>query len=332
MAGIDHLEAEAFSALGAVPIVWIDLADADAHRRARALRRDTRAIVGGIDAAGLLPPVDEAGFDLLLSAHSDPPRPWVGSPDTAQAVRSISDAVARAPIAAGVAARLLHMGEHLAFADGIELESLAYSTLLGSATFRTWRAARDAGPTRDDKGPYLRVAREDDAVTITLARPATRNGMSAGMRDALHESLCAVLDDPSLPRLVLRGDGGCFSTGGVPGEFGTATDLAMAHAVRTLRSCALRLHELGERARVELHGACIGSGIEIPAAAALRHALPGAFFQLPELAMGLIPGAGGTVTLPRAIGRHRACWMMLSGRRISARIAADWGLVTPRAP
>jgi enoyl-CoA hydratase/carnithine racemase len=91
------------------------------------------------------------------------------------------------------------------------------------------------------------------------------------------------------------------------------------------------LHELGDRATVHLHGACIGSGIEIAAAAAHRHAEPGAFFQLPELAMGLIPGAGGTVSVARAIGRHRTCYLVLSGRRLPRDMAAHWGLVTPVA-
>ncbi|MET0138311.1 MAG: enoyl-CoA hydratase/isomerase family protein [Sphingobium sp.] len=329
MDGIDHVEAERYSALGMEPIVWIDLADDDAQARARRLRRDTSAVVGGVDRAGHLPPVDDTRFDLLLSAHPAPPRPWVANPDPAAAARAMTDAVLRAPVAASVTVHLLRVGGSLDFAGAIALESLAYSTLLGGDAFRRWRAAHpgDAGtaPTR----PYLRFEREGDVVTVTLDDPAGRNGMAAGMRDALHEALCAVLDDPSRPRLILQGDGACFSTGGALGEFGTATDLAGAHAIRTLRSCARRLHELGDRAQVILHGACIGSGIEIPAAAAHRHARPDAFFQLPELAMGLVPGAGGTVTVPRAIGRHRACYMMLSGRRIARRVAVDWGLVAP---
>jgi enoyl-CoA hydratase/carnithine racemase len=105
----------------------------------------------------------------------------------------------------------------------------------------------------------------------------------------------------------------------------------MAHYIRSLRSCAMLLMALGERATVHLHGACIGSGIEIAAAAGRRVAHPDAFFQLPEVAMGLIPGAGGTVTINRAIGRHRAAYIALSGRRFSARIGLEWGLATDMA-
>lgn len=173
----------------------------------------------------------------------------------------------------------------------------------------------------------VRYDREGDTVTLTLANPATRNAMSATMRDALYAALAGVIEDPSEPSLVLRGEGRCFSTGGELAEFGTASDLAAAHLVRTRRSAALLLHRLGSRAEVRLHGACIGSGIEIAAAAARRVATPETIFQLPELRMGLIPGAGGTVTIARAIGRQRTAWLALSGRRIGAARALDWGLI-----
>ncbi|MDO7842250.1 enoyl-CoA hydratase/isomerase family protein [Sphingomonas immobilis] len=327
MAAIDHLEAEAFSALGERPIVWIDLADAGAPARARALSRDTTAIVGGIDRAGAVPVVEPDAFDLLLTTRPAAPAPWVTVRDPLAAAQAIAAAVARAPIAAAAAARVLRIGAGLPFGDALQLESFAYSTLLGGAAFRAWRAAQPDRAMPVAAGPPLAVARDGDVVTITLARPESRNGICAGMRDALHEALCAALDDPSSPCVVLRGEGACFSTGGVLAEFGTATDLAQADAVRMLRSCALRLHELGDRATAMLHGACIGSGIEIPAAAAHRFAAPGSFFQLPELGIGLMPGAGGTVSVARAIGRHRTGYMLLSGRRIPRDVAAGWGLV-----
>jgi enoyl-CoA hydratase/carnithine racemase len=81
---------------------------------------------------------------------------------------------------------------------------------------------------------------------------------------------------------------------------------------------------------VELHGACIGAGIELPAFAGEVKAHGGTWFQLPELAMGLIPGAGGTVSLPRRIGRWRTAWMALSGSRLELDTALEWGLVDGR--
>jgi enoyl-CoA hydratase/carnithine racemase len=65
----------------------------------------------------------------------------------------------------------------------------------------------------------------------------------------------------------------------------------------------------------------------MPAAAARVTARPGTTFRLPEVGMGLIPGAGGTATIPRRIGRHRAAWMALSGREIDLETALAWGLV-----
>ncbi|AYJ85067.1 enoyl-CoA hydratase/isomerase family protein (plasmid) [Sphingomonas paeninsulae] len=331
VADIDHLDAEAFSALGSTPIVWIDVAEPGAAARAETLSRTTQAIIGGIDRGGECCRFDVGFYDLVLTSKVAPAAPWISVADPWKAAESITAAVVRNPIAASATAQVLRMGGNLPFEQALQLESFAYSTLLGGAEFRAWRAAQPNRAPPESSGPYLHISRDNDLVTVTFARPAERNGICAGMRDALHEAICAVLDDPSAPALVLKGDGACFSTGGDLAEFGTATDLAAAHAIRTLRSCALRLYELGDRATVMLHGACIGSGIEIPAAAAHRHALPGAFFQLPELGMGLMPGAGGTVSIARAIGRHRTCYMVLSGRRITAETAAHWGLVSPVA-
>jgi enoyl-CoA hydratase/carnithine racemase len=86
---------------------------------------------------------------------------------------------------------------------------------------------------------------------------------------------------------------------------------------------------------VALHGACIGAGIEVAAFAGDVTATEGAFFQLPEVGFGLVPGAGGTVSLPRRIGRQRTAWLALSGARIDTSTARAWGLVdrvsgTPR--
>lgn len=328
MVDIDHLEAEAFSALGASPIVWVDVHEAGAERQARRWADTTAAIVAGVDRRGTCPPIDPSAYDLLVSASPDPPAPWTSVRDVDRTSSAITMAVTRAPVAASVLAQVLRAGAMLPFADALAIESLGYSTLLGGTAFRAWRASRAPHGVSPESGPFVRIDRCGDVVTITLARLGSRNAICAGMRDALYEALCAVLDDPTAPRLVLRGAGRAFSTGGDLAEFGRATDLAGAHAVRTLRSCTRLLHDLGDRATVNLHGACVGSGIEIAAAATHRYALPGAFFQLPELAMGLIPGAGGTVSIARAIGRHRTCYLALSGRRIPRDKAAQWGLVT----
>jgi enoyl-CoA hydratase/carnithine racemase len=147
------------------------------------------------------------------------------------------------------------------------------------------------------------------------------------MRDAFVEALQLALADPSIEEIVLRGDGDSFCSGGDLAEFGSHPDPATAHAIRTTRSPAQLIGRLSSRIRVEVHGACLGAGIELPAFADHVVATEDAFFQLPEVALGLIPGAGGTVSLPRRIGRQRTAWLGLSGSRIDAQTALAWGLV-----
>ena len=152
------------------------------------------------------------------------------------------------------------------------------------------------------------------------------------MRDALAEALAFAADHPEAPPVVLSGEGPSFSTGGDLDEFGAAADPGWAHLIRTLRSPARAVHDLGERVIVRAHGACVGAGIEVSAAAARLVAAPGASFRLPEVSMGLVPGAGGTASIPRRIGRQRACWMAITGDDIDLETALAWGLVDAVEP
>ena len=168
--------------------------------------------------------------------------------------------------------------------------------------------------------------------SVTLDRPARHNAFSAQMRDELLAALDVAKLDPTVVEVVLRGAGPSFCAGGDLAEFGTTPDPATAHLVRVARSAGLAVNglvvdRLGARVRVELHGACIGAGIEIPAFAETVVATPDAWFRLPELSMGLVPGAGGTVSIPRRIGRWRTAWLLLTGRDLAAATALEWGLV-----
>jgi enoyl-CoA hydratase/carnithine racemase len=100
-----------------------------------------------------------------------------------------------------------------------------------------------------------------------------------------------------------------------------------AHAVRLRQSVGRAIEAVRERVVVHLHGACAGSGIELPAFAGHVIAAPDVRISLPELALGLIPGAGGTVSLPRRIGRHRTARLALTGEPVDAATALSWGLV-----
>jgi enoyl-CoA hydratase/carnithine racemase len=88
----------------------------------------------------------------------------------------------------------------------------------------------------------------------------------------------------------------------------------------------------GDRTTAYLHGPCVGSGIELAAFCGTVRAQPDTTISLPEVRLGLIPGAGGTVSLPRRIGRQNTAWLALSGRAIDAATALDWGLVDALEP
>lgn len=334
--GVDRLEIELFSAIGPYPLLVFETSGGGLVSARRAAEAGLQAVIIGVDFTGDCPNVDGALFDVLLSVADRPAFPYVGVVNgrMGECVSGLEREIRRSPLASAILCRVMRMGEGRSLSEAIAIESLAYSTLLGGGEFRRWLgASRKAVPAAaSGSWPHLRIERDQDAVTVTLSDPATRNAFGAGMRDALFEALAMVLDDPSQPRLVLKADGACFSVGGDLAEFGTAHDLAASHAVRTLRANADLLDRLGDRAEVHLHGACIGAGFEIPMAAAQRYAAPDAFFQLPEISMGLIPGAGGTATVGRAVGRHRASYLALTGRRMRVRDVADWGVARVRSP
>lgn len=329
------LAADVYSPLGERKAAVFDLNDAGARAEALSLAGRVGAVLIGLARGPGFHPEEASALDVALSDDPAAPAPFVGvGPERLEAeAQALKAAIEANPIAASVLCQVLRVGEGLGVREALVLESAAYSALLGGGEFRRWLSRRGPPPARPPEaergGELVVYRREGELVTLTLSAPQERNAMSAAMRDALFEALAAVLDDPSRPRVILRGEGACFSTGGALWEFGQAGDLAAAHMARTQHSCALLLHELGERAEAQLHGACIGSGLEIPMAASRRLFAPGAFVQLPEIAMGLIPGAGGTASLPRAIGRQRTAYLALRGRRFRADALAGWGLGAP---
>jgi len=240
-------------------------------------------------------------------------------------------AVQHVPLAAGCLAGLLRHGEHRSIEAGLVAESTAYSTLQGGPEFARWLESHTKRPMSDEGAP-LRVWRELDTLHLRLDRSHKHNAFSAAVRDALCEGLELAIADTSIREVVLSGEGTSFSSGGDLDEFGSLPDPATAHAVRTTRSPARLLARCADRVRCELQGACVGAGVELPAFAARVSASEDAFFQLPELAMGLVPGAGGTVSLPRRIGRQRTAWLALSGERLDAETALAWGLVDELRP
>jgi Enoyl-CoA hydratase/isomerase len=247
------------------------------------------------------------------------------------ALDRIAENSARAPLTATTLALLLRGQEDRSIGAGLVAESAAYSVLQSGPEFAAWRAAHLARAERDD-GPRVRVTRDGAVLAITLTRPRRRNALDAAMRDELADALRVAAADPSLVRVELRGEGSAFCAGGDLDEFGTRADPATAHAIRLERSLGRMLAALDTPTVTRLHGACMGSGIELAAFTDTVVAAPDTQIALPEIGLGLIPGAGGTVSLPRRIGRLRTAWLAFSGCTIDAATAHEWGLVDELAP
>jgi hypothetical protein len=230
----------------------------------------------------------------------------------------------RAPQACTVLARLLRSEDR-----SLLTESLAYSALQAGTEHRAWLAGlpERAAP---EPGPRVRVEATAGGTTITLTRSARHNAFDSRMREELCDALDAARERPG--EVLLRAEGPSFCSGGDLAEFGMLTDPVHAHLVRTGRSVAARMAGLGARTRALLHGWCIGAGVELTAFAARLVAAEDTRFRLPEAGFGLLPGAGGTVSLPARIGRQRTLDMAVTGRVLDARTALAWGLVDEVAP
>jgi len=307
----DPIATEARSALFGQPALVVDLdgalpRGADFERLA-----DVPAVSVGIGQAAA-PGLREA-VDVLAA----------GPEELAEIVTTLE----HSPLASLALVQLLRRSLARSIADGLLAESLAYSTLQAGPEFSAWRATRRARAREANPEPAVLALREGERLSLRLNRPEKRNAFSAEMRDALCEALALVLQDSSLRRVELSGAGPSFCSGGDLDEFGTLPDPATAHAIRSTRNAAALLARAADRVEARVHGACVGAGVELPAFCRRVTAEPGAFFQLPEVGMGLVPGAGGTVSLPRRVGRQRAGWLALTGRRLPAEDALAWGLV-----
>jgi len=240
------------------------------------------------------------------------------------------DAVVRTveqnPQAATALAVLLRTGAGRSVADGLHAESAVYGVLQAGGEFAHWRQRRPVRQRPETGEPAVGVERRGDVLHVELRRPDVRNALDARVRDGLTDALRLALDDPSVT-VELTGAGASFCSGGDLDEFGSRPDSATAHLVRLSRSPAWLLHRLADRVHVVVHGATAGSGVELPAFVGSVTARPGTTFALPEVALGLIPGAGGTVSIPRRIGRRRTLLLALLGRAIDVTTALDWGLV-----
>jgi hypothetical protein len=277
--------------------------------------------------------LQHATFTLTEDDTDD--RRAITVPSIDAAIAELAARVDRWPLAAAVCDDVLRSvdpaGPTLV---GVVTESLAYSTLQGGPEFARWLAER--GPARPpDLADPVQAHRDGNTLRIAFNRPQRHNAFSTDARAALLEALAVAQLDPSVDEVVLTGNGPSFCSGGDLDEFGTLRDPASAHLARTRYSPALVLDaltaQLGEACRAEVHGQVLGSGLEMSAFCGRVLCRPDAVFGLPELSLGLIPGAGGTVSVTRRIGRWRTAYLVLSGQTIDADIALAWGLVDAKS-
>ena len=279
----------------------------------------TVAVVSGVGAGVAAPGLET--FDIVLSEGA------AGWPDVAE-LDAVKSAVSEHPQASLVAAQVMRATPQLDVASALAFESAAYSMLQAGPEFGLWLATRDSPPPGGvAAGQPVVVSRDDNELRIVLNRPDVHNALNRAMRDGLVESLLLAASDASVEQVVLAGAGRSFCSGGDLTEFGTSPDPGTAHVVRSTRSAPWWASRVAGKLRAELHGACIGAGIELAAWAADVVAGEDTYVVLPEVGLGLIPGAGGTVSLPRRIGRQRAVYLAVTGARLDVSAALAWGLV-----
>ncbi len=148
---------------------------------------------------------------------------------------------------------------------------------------------------------------------ITMANPPV-NGLGAALRAALLKSLDKALGSPGVKAIVLAGSGSGFCAGADIREFNTPKTLAPP----TLHTLIAAFEASPKPVVAAIHGACMGGGLELALGCHYRIARPDAQVALPEVKLGLLPGAGGTQRLPRALGLEAALNMIVSGSIVPA--------------
>jgi 3-hydroxyacyl-CoA dehydrogenase len=164
------------------------------------------------------------------------------------------------------------------------------------------------------------LALDGDVAVITLNSPPV-NALSAKVREGLFEGFKAAIADPAAKAIVLICEGRTFIAGADITEFGGAM------AGPSLFDVQEMMENSPKPVIAAIHGTALGGGLEVALCAHYRVGVPSARFGLPEVNLGLLPGAGGTQRLPRVAGPEKALEMMTSGRHAPAKEALAMGLV-----
>ncbi|AEF37812.1 enoyl-CoA hydratase EchA8 [Mycolicibacter sinensis] len=173
----------------------------------------------------------------------------------------------------------------------------------------------------------------DGVGVLSFNRPHRHNAIN----DALFEDMCTVLrsylHDPTVRCVLLRGEGPSFCSGRDTAELGQRANGEDDFTfVREHQRIRLEVLESPTPVVAAVQGAAIGGGFEIALSADIRILAENAVLGLPEVGLGLIPDTGGTQLLPALVGPSRAKYLVLSGARIGARTAYQWGLAEEIVP
>ena len=177
------------------------------------------------------------------------------------------------------------------------------------------------------------AVRHDAVSVLTLNRPQRLNALSSDLAAELAAAVRDAADDPGVRALVISGAGRGFCAGADLGEIESCDSPYQFRAfVRRLTDTFGLIEGLAKPSVAALHGFALGGGLELALACDLRVAEEGARLGLPEMKLGVLPGAGGTQRLPRLIAPGVARQMVLTGEPISAERGHQLGLVNELAP
>jgi len=179
----------------------------------------------------------------------------------------------------------------------------------------------------------VRIERDGDIADLILNRADKLNTFDTALTDALAAAIAEIHDDRSVRAVVVAGEGKAFSAGADIAEFSALPDgKAFGEFLAHLEGTFARLSELPQPTVAAVHGVAYGGGMELALACDFRVAEERARFGLPEIKLGILPGAGGTQRTPRLLPRSVALRLILTGDPIGADDARRFGFVEQVAP
>jgi enoyl-CoA hydratase len=180
---------------------------------------------------------------------------------------------------------------------------------------------------------FVEVRREDGIAIVVANRPDKLNALNADFVDELHQAFRALERDEEIRGVLLTGAGDkAFVAGADIAELARMSPLGGIHVSRQGQEAFRFIERMSKPVIAAVNGYALGGGLELALACHMRIAAENARFGLPEVKLGIIPGYGGTVRLPRLVGRGRALELILTGEMIDAAEALRIGLVNRVVP